>query len=197
MGEQRRLIHVVGALVIAAGALFGVVRFLGEIPPGQNLEAGLGAAAFGAVIAAPGLLAFLALHERPALLLPAALVLVPLMFISFALLTLPVLIPAFLMLRAYARAASKGSGWVAVVTTAAVLALLTAAFLVLFARDDAREYVTPTSVYATSDIVTYVEAAQSLALTTTAIVVGWWTAGRRIRPDSAPRTPTPASASSS
>lgn len=188
MREQGRLIPLVGALVMAAGAIFAVIRFFGEVPPGQNLEAAVGAAAFGAVIAAPGLLALLALHERPALLLPAALVLVPLNFISFALVTLPLLIPAFLMFRTYARAAPKGSGGEAVVITAGVLALLAAAFLVLLGAGDAREYVTATSVYGTSDIVTYVEAARSLALTTTAIAVAWWVAGRRIPSDSAPRT---------
>ena len=182
---------------MAAGAGFAMIRFFGEVPPGQNLEAAVGAAAFGAVIAAPGLLALLALHERPALLLPAALVLVPLSFISFALVTLPLLIPAFLMFRTYARSAPKGSGGMAVVTVAAVLALLTAAFLVLLGGDDAREYVTATTVYGTSDIVTFVEAAQSLALTTTAIVVGWWVAGRSIPSRRAPRTPTPVSASGS
>lgn len=197
MREQRGLIRVVGALVITAGAVFAVIRFFGEAPPGQNLEAAVGAAAFGAVIAAPGLLALLALHERPALLLPAALALVPLSFISFALVTLPLLIPAYLMFRTYARAAPEGSGRVALVINAAVLALLAAAFLVLLTGNDAREYVTATSVYSTGDIVTYVEAAQSLALTTTAIVVGWWAAGRRRPSNSAPLTPTPVSASSS
>ncbi len=157
----------------------------------------MGATAFGAVIAAPGLLALLSLHDRPALLLPAALVLVPLSFISFALVTLPLLIPAFLMFRTYARTASKGSGGVAVVITAAVLALLAAAFSVLLAGHDAREYVTANSVYSTSDIITYVEAAQSLVLTATAIVFGWWAAGRQSPPDSTPRTPSPVSASRS
>ena len=182
MGEQRRLIQFTGALVIAAGAVFALIRFFGEVPPGQNLEAAVGAVAFGAVIAAPGVLALLALHDRPALLLPGALVLIPLSFISFALVTLPLLIPAFLMFRTYARAAPKGSSGRAAVTAAAVLALFVAAFIVLFTGRDAREDVTDTSVYGTSDIVTYAEAAQSLALTMTGIALGWWAAAERIRP---------------
>ncbi|MGH9025739.1 MAG: hypothetical protein ACRDWD_06430 [Acidimicrobiia bacterium] len=153
---------------------FSLIRFFGEVPPGQNLEAAVGAAAFGSVIAAPGVLALLALRASPALLLPGALVLIPLSFISFALVTLPLLIPAFLMFRTYARAAPKGSGGRAAVTSAAVLALFVSAFIVLFAGHDAREFVTDTSAYSTSDVVTYAEAAQSLALTMTGIVFGWW-----------------------
>lgn len=197
MGDRRRLIIVVGAVVIAAGAFFAVIAFFGEVPPGQNLEAAMGAAALGAVIGAPGVLALLALHDRPALLLPAALVLVPLSFISFALVTLPLLIPAYLMFRTYARVAWTGSGGVAVVITAAVFALLAAAFSVLLTGHDAREYVTATAVYSTSDIVTYLEAAESLALTTTAIAFGWWAAGRQIQRDSAPGMRTSVSASNS
>jgi len=173
------LIQVTGALVIAAGAAFALIRFFGEAPPGQNLEAVTGAVAFGAVIAAPGVLAFLALHDRPALLLPATLLLIPLSFISFALVTLPLLIPAFLMFRTYVRAAPKGSSGRAAVTTTAVLLLLVAALVALFANEDAREYVTDTAVYGTSDIVTYAEAALSLALTLTGIVVGWWATAHR------------------
>lgn len=41
---EKRLILGVGALVIAAGVIFAVIRFFGEVPPGQNLEAAVGAA---------------------------------------------------------------------------------------------------------------------------------------------------------
>ncbi|MFP3901782.1 MAG: hypothetical protein ACLFXM_13080 [Acidimicrobiia bacterium] len=178
MPEHRRLVQVTGGLVIAAGVGFGVLRFAGEVPPAQDLEAAMGATAFGAVIAAPGVLALLALRDRPALLVPAAVLLIPLSFLSFALVTLPLLIPAFLLLRAYLRAAHTGSGWRAALTTVVVLTLLVAALAALFAHEDPREYRTETSGYSTSDIVTYGEAGLSLGLTATAIVAGWWLAAR-------------------
>ena len=176
MHERRTLIHITGGFVIAAGVAFALVRFYGEVPPGQNLEAAVGATAFGAVIAAPGLLALLAVPDRPALLLPAAFVLIPLSFLSFALVTLPLLIPAFLLFCAYARAAPEGPGWQAAASFTTVLLLLVAALVSLFANQDPREYVTDTSVHGTSDIVTYAEAALSLVLTAAAIGAGWWLA---------------------
>jgi hypothetical protein len=166
------VVRFAAGLIIAAGVALAFVRFYGEVPPGQDLEAATGALAFGAVFAAPGVLALLAEPDRPGLLLPAACLLVPLSFVSFALVTLPLLIPAFMLFRAYARAASPGHGWRTVATTAAVLALLVAATIALFARDDPREWVTERSVYSTSDVVTYAEAALSLGLTLTAIAAG-------------------------
>lgn len=177
--ELQRLVQVTGGVVIAAGVGFGVLRFVGDVPPAQDLEAALGATAFGAVIAAPGVLALLALRDRPALLVPAAAVLIPLSFLSFALVTLPLLIPAFLLMRAYLRAAHTGSGWRAALTTVVVLTLLVAALAALFAHEDPREYVTETTHYGTSDIVTYGESALSLALTVTAIGAGWRLAAPR------------------
>lgn len=70
--------------MLAGGVALAIVRFFGEVPPGQNIEAAVGATAFGAVIAAPGILALLSLRQRPAMALPAALVLIPLSFLSFA-----------------------------------------------------------------------------------------------------------------
>lgn len=173
MEDARRLIQVTGGSVILAGVALAVVRFVGEIPPGRDLECAVGATAFGMVIAAPGVLALVALRDRPALLLPAAWLLVPLSFISFALVTLPLLVPSFLLFRAYLRAAPEASGWRAATTTIAVLALLVAAGLSLFTRQDAREWVTASAAYSTSDVITYVEAAASLTLTAAAIAVGW------------------------
>jgi hypothetical protein len=109
--SDRRLVQTTGGVVIAAGVALGIVRFFGEVPPGQNLEAAAGATAFGALIAASGILALLSLRHRPALLLPAAVLLVPLSFLSFALVTLPLLIPAALLFRTFARAAEPRSGW--------------------------------------------------------------------------------------
>lgn len=168
-----------GALVVAGGVALGVVRFFGEVPPGQNLEAAVGAVAFGAVIAAPGVLALLAPRGRPALLLPAACILVPLSFLSFALVTLPLLIPAMLLFGAYSRLAPVTSTVRALATTVVVVVLLVGALLALFARDDPREYVTYTTSYGVGDVITYSEAAVSVALTTTALLAGWWLAAPR------------------
>ncbi|MGH9042624.1 MAG: hypothetical protein ACRDZ3_20610 [Acidimicrobiia bacterium] len=178
MSTHSLMFQVTGGFVIAAGVFFGLVRFFGEVPPGQNLEAAIGALAFGAVIAAPGLLALLARRDRPALLLPAAIVLVPLSFLSFSLVTLPLLIPAFLLLRAGARATSGGSCGRVAANTVVVLVLLVAALVVLFAHQDPREFETATASYGTSDVVTYLEAGLSLVLTAMAAGAGWWTAPR-------------------
>jgi hypothetical protein len=170
---DRRLVQTTAGLVIAVGVALGIVRFFGEVPPGQNHEAAAGATAFGALIAAPGILALLSLRHRPALLLPAAVLLVPLSFLSFALVTLPLLIPAALLFRAFARAAEPGSGWSVAANTIVVLALLVGAFVALFAHDDPREFKTDTAGYGTSDVITYGEAAFSLALTALAAGIGW------------------------
>jgi hypothetical protein len=171
--EHKLLVRITGGLVVAAGVTFGLVRFVSGEPAGQNLEAAVGAIAFGSVIAAPGVLALFALHDRPALPLPAALLLVPLSFLSFALVTLPLLIPAYLLLRTYAHATPEGSGWRVAATTSVVLVFLVAAVVALFAHEDPREFVTETAFYATSDVVTYLEAALSLALTGIGVGAGW------------------------
>jgi hypothetical protein len=173
--DNRTLLVVSGGLVIAAGVALAIVRFYGEVPPGQGLEAAVGAAAFGSVVAAPGLLAVLAVQDRPALVLPAALVLVPMSFLSFALVTLPLLVPAVLLARAYTRAGDPGS-WREQGIAMAMVLLLVAAVLALFVHQDPREWVTPRSSYSTSDVVSYAEAAVSVLLTSTAVAVGWrWT----------------------
>ncbi len=179
---QRTLIRVTGAFVIAAGVAFALVRFFGEHQLARNLETAVGAVAFGAVIAAPGVLALLALHDRPALLLPAALLLIPLSFLSFALVTLPLLIPAFLLLRTYARAAVNGTGLRTAATTIVVLLLLVAALVALLAHEDPREFVGESATFGTSDIVTYAEAALSLVLASVALSVGWRFASREAMP---------------
>jgi hypothetical protein len=182
MHQSPTLLRVTAVLVVAAGIALALVRFGGEPPPGRNLEGALAALAFGAVVAAPGVLALLATHERPMLLLPAAVLLIPLSLLSFALVTLPLLIPAFLLFRAYWQAAPDGSSLRAVGATSGVLIVLVAALVVLFAHQDPRQYVTATGSYGTSDIVTCVEAATSLALTAVALVAGWWLAAPPARP---------------
>ena len=60
-------------------------------------------------------------------------------------------------------------------TTVAVLALLVAAGLALFAHEDPREWTTATGgVYGTSDVVTYGEAAVAVGLAAAAVAGGWW-----------------------
>lgn len=171
--EQRALVHGTGGSLILAGVAFGLLRFFGEVPPGQDLEAAAGATAFGTVIAAPGVLALLATRGRPALLVPAALLLIPLSFLSFALVTLPLLVPAFLLLRAHQRSAPTGSTLRTAAVTSAVLTLLVAAVVALFTYEDPREHATASVSYATSDIVTYGEAVLSLALSGSAVLSGW------------------------
>jgi hypothetical protein len=124
------------------------------------------------VFAAPGVLALLAEPDRPALLLPAAFLLIPLSFVSFALVTLPLLIPSYLLFRTYVRTAAPGHGWRTAATATVVLGLLVAATVSLFAHDDPREWTTDRAIYGTSDVITYAEAAVSLALTVTAIAAG-------------------------
>ena len=161
-----------GAVVLVAGAALAAARYWGEAPPARDLECAVGALAFGAVAAAPGVLALLSVHDRPALALPAALLLVPLSFISFALVTLPLLIPAVLLFRRYLRAPNRTGRDAA--TTVAVALLLVAAGLALFAHEDPRSWTTATGGGSTSDVVTYAEAAVAVGLAVVAVAGGWW-----------------------
>ena len=99
-----------GCVVLLAGAALAAARFWGEAPPARGLECAVGALAFGAVAAAPGVLALLSVHDRPALVLPAAVLLVPMSFISFALVTLPLLVPACMLFRRYRRDRTGADG---------------------------------------------------------------------------------------
>ncbi|MEK7292903.1 MAG: hypothetical protein AAB088_05625, partial [Actinomycetota bacterium] len=58
-------------------------------------------------------------------------------------------------------------------TTAVVFLLLVAAFVALLAHEDPREFVGESATFGTSDIVTYAEAAISLAFTSGAFAIGW------------------------
>lgn len=159
--------------MIAAGVAIAIVRFFGKSPPGQNMEAAVGATAFGAVIATPGVLAWLSLRQRPALALPAALVLIPLSFLSPV--TLPLLIPAFLLMRSFVRTIPTASALRVFVTGVLVSGLLLGAlFALLFAHEDPREFTTDMAYYSTSDVITYWEAALATALVVLAGSIGWW-----------------------
>lgn len=173
--DNRRLIKLVGGLVIAAGVAIAILRFFGGSPPEQNMEAAVGATVFGAVIATPGVLALLSLRQRPALVLPAALVLIPLSFLSFSLVTLPLLIPAVLLMRSFVRTTQTGSALRVFATGLFVPGLLLGAvFVLLFAHKDPREFMTDMVYYSTSDVITYWEAAFSTVLAVLASGIGWW-----------------------
>lgn len=181
-------------IVVAAGSALVVARFMGTPPPGRGAEAAVGAVAFGAVVAAPGVLMMLSVrHGEPALLLAAGLALIPLSFISFALVTLPLLIPAFVSWRAWARHRHDGAGPLSahVALAVATLGFLCTAFLALLIHQDPREW-TGTTIedgirvsvgYATSDVITYAEAFISLALTGAVVLIG-----RSARPSRLTRT---------
>lgn len=180
LAGSRGFVATVGALVVTGGAVLALVRFSGDDPFLQGLEAAAGALALGAVIAAPGALGLLSLADRPALLLPAGVLLIPLSFVSFAGVTLPLLVPAVMLLVAYGR---RSSGQVAYPGQAAVcvvvaVVLVVAAFLALFAHDDPRRYSSATEGGSTSDVVTLTEASISLALTATAVGASWLLARR-------------------
>jgi hypothetical protein len=162
-----RWVVTVGALVVAFGAAMGLVRYLNGGSLQRGVEGAVASLAFAAVLAAPGIAALLARRGRPALLLPAAVILVPLSFLSFAGVLLPLLVPAVLLFRAYRR--DGGGIGQAVCTTATVLALLLAAVMVLFASENPRSSATES----TSDVITYAEAAASLALVAGALAGGW------------------------
>ena len=101
---------------------------------------------------------------------------------SFALVTLPLLIPAFLLLRMALRTSREGAAMQVLASSATVLTLLVAACIALLVSEDPREHATATTVYGTSDVVTYAEAAASLNLTTTAVSAGWRLAAPAMRP---------------
>ena len=169
-------IAVIGGLVVLAGVALAVTRYVGGTPVERGLEGGLGSVALGALLASPGAMALLSLTSRPALLLPAATLLIPLAFISFAGIALPLLVPAAMLFVAYGRRSDRAAsrtGW-AVLSTLAVLALLAAAAIALFAHPDPRSYTTPTGGGSTSDVITYTESLLSLALTGSAVAAGWY-----------------------
>lgn len=169
-------VATMGGLILAGAVALGLARYFGASPAEHNLEGAVGAVAWAAVLAAPGVLALLALAHRPVLLLPAAIMLVPLSFLSLAGVMLPLLIPAVMLFTAYGRRsaglpARRGS---TAVTTVVTVGLLVEAGVVLLVHDDPRTYSTPTSSGGVSDVVTYAESAVSLAVVAAAIVWAWW-----------------------
>lgn len=180
----------VGVVVVLAGVVLGVVRYVGGTPVERGPEGVLGSVALAAVVAFPGALALLGVSGRPALLLPAGMVLVPLAFLSFAGVTLPLLVPAVMLLVAYGRRSRPSSRTGPPLFIAAVVVVLfLAAAIALFAHQDPREYSTPTVSGSTSDVISVAESLTSMALLTAGLAIAWSHADRvpdrRVRPDGA------------
>jgi hypothetical protein len=187
-----RTILTIAALVAAGGAAACAARVVGASPAESTAEKLAGGLALGGLVAAPGLLAALALRDRPALLLPAATILIPLSLLSFAGVLLPLLIPSILLFVAYGRRSAL-QATSTLRTTASLgwaLALLVAAGVSLFVHQDPRSYATPLEEGSTSDVITPVEAAVSLALVAAGVFGAW----RLSEPDPAPARSTPAPA---
>ena len=171
------IVVIAGTEVGAVGAL-GVVRYVGGSPPERGVEGALAALALCAVLAAPGVLALLGRAGRPSLLIVAGVALAPLSFLAFSGVTLPLLIPAVLLAVAGARRLTAGARpcapvWV---TLWAVVAVLGAAVVALFAHDDPRSWSTATGGGSTSDVITLGESLLSLWLVALALTLGWYLA---------------------
>lgn len=174
--------QVVGWLLVVAGVLVAAAMHSGMQPPFRTVEAALAAVALGTIIAVPGILALLSRYGRPALRLPAAIVLVPLSMLSFAGVLLPLLIPAIYLVVSFAHS-DAGSAARTFITTSAVVFLLIGAVAALLVHQDPRSYHSETSGYGTSDIITYAEAALSLALSGGSVLAGWRLASRASTPE--------------
>lgn len=174
--RDRAIVITAGAEVTAAAAL-GVVRFVGGSPAETGIEGAAGALALAAVLAAPGVLALLgSVGRRPGLLVAAGIALAPLSFLAFSGVTLPLLIPAMALTVAGARRLTPDARACAPlwVTGWAVLAVLGAAVVALFAHQDPRSWSTATSEGSTSDVITLGESLLSLWLVALALTLGWY-----------------------
>ncbi len=101
---DRRLATIVGWSIVIGGGGLATLPWFGTQEELRSPEVALASIAFGAVVAAPGVLAIIGVRtNRPGMFLPASIALVPLSFISFALVTLPLLVPAVMLLRLTAR----------------------------------------------------------------------------------------------
>ncbi len=181
MAGSSGFVRAVGVLLVAAGLALALLRYVGGSPAERGVEGALGSLALGAPVAVTGVLALLALRDRPVLLLPAAIALVPLSFLSFAGVTLPLLIPAVMLVLAYGRrsARRRPPRGTTIGSVVAIFALLFAAVVVLFLREDLRTYSTATSSGSISDTISIAESLPSLALSAAAVVAGWLLADPR------------------
>jgi hypothetical protein len=184
-GIRDRGIIIIAGAEIGAVAAIGVVRFVGGSPAERGAEGALAAVALAAVLAAPGVLALLGRAGRPSLLVAAGVMLAPLSFLSFAGVLLPLLIPAVLLVVAGARRLGRDTAtgtapcapvWV---TIWALVVVIGAAVLALFAHQDPRSWSSATAEGSTSDVITFGESLLSLWLVALALWLGWYLAAPR------------------
>lgn len=147
--HHARWVDVLGGVIVAAGAVLTVVRYLGEDPIARNAESLVGCIALGALIATPGALCLLANRTgRPALLLPSGIVLALLSTMSPA--TLPLLVPAVALVLRWARC-GPGTSWPRSLAASIVVILgslgATALFLL---RTTTRTFTSPDHTYETT-----------------------------------------------
>lgn len=154
---------IVGALVVAAGVVLAVVRFLGEDPVARTPESFAASVALGAVIAVPGVLCLLAGRTgRTPLLLPAAILLALLSTLSPA--TLPLVAAAVALAWRWVRSAPRPSRLRSTVATVVVLVGSTGATLFLVLATTTRTFVARDRTYETDGWIPWTTSMLVLAL---------------------------------
>ena len=170
--------HAAAWAFVVAGAGLALVRFFGGVPPEQGPEGAAAAFAYGAAVAAPGVVALVA--RRPATVLAAGVGGIPVALVASFGLTLPLVVPAVALVVAGGRRSEPGVD----PRDAAAIVLPVLAVLALWVHADPREWDDGTTAYGTGDTTTYAEAAASLSLTTAAVAVA---SSGTARPCRAPR----------
>ena len=179
---------------VLAGAGLTLVRFFGGMPPEQGAEGAVAAFAYGAAVAAPGVLALLA--RRPGTVIAAGIGAMPVAFLASFGVTLPLVIPAVALIVAGGRDQRVDLvTWRTGLADAAAIALPAVAVVALWVHADPREWRVEGGSYGTSDTTTYAEAAVSLSLTAAAVVLSTGTARPCTGPRAGSRGSRPASPS--
>lgn len=183
-----KTLDVACGLTVLAAAGIGVLRFAGGSMAERGPEGALAALALALVLAGPALAALLAYRHAPRVLIGAGVVLA-LAALTMSIATWPLLIPAVTIIAVGARRRGRGA-----LAAVAVVGLVVAAFVVLFAFEDPRAWSGRGESGSISDVITYRESLASLALSGAALAVARWPAlSRRGRPASSPAPPgTPA-----
>ena len=130
--------------------------------------------AIAALVCLPGTLCLMAGRSRPALYLAGGMIggVIPMLLGSIV--GVGFWIPAGMALVAYGRRAGSARGRLADPVIALMcFALAFLAFGAMFVHQDPASYVRPNSSQYTSDYVTAIEGAISLAITVSAAVLGW------------------------
>jgi len=174
----RRMVGVCGGLIVANGAVVGVIALAGR----EEVDPVLGLVTLAAVVATPGVLALMGLSDRPHLWLAAAIAALPLAFLSFAGLALaPV---AVVLTYAWAKhGVLDGAGPVVPpgVLVPLLVVLQLAAGAALFLSDDHASWTTADGGGSTSDVITNGEAVLSLGAIAALLVAGWVLSTPRLR----------------